>query len=534
MSNKTVLENSMLSLWLKDGINLELNEMDKDEKTDVLVAGAGITGITSAYLLNKQGNDVILIDKTVPLSLASGNTTAKFTFQHSLIYSHIIDTYSLDAAILYYKAQKEGMELVKNIIKEHNIDCDFKETYACVYANDEQEMASLKKEHLAYQKMNVNSEIIYEDPYNLGYAGALRVENQFELNPVKYLSFMIDYLLKKGVKIYKNSMAINIEGEGPYIVNMKNGYKIDSSSVIVSTGYPFFEAGSMYYARLEALRSYLTAYKIENTHQGEGMFISLDKESPFSVRFSDTDNQKYLLVGGQGHKVGQEKSELEDYKILMDFALQHFNVAETSYRWSAQDYKSVDKIPYIGEISQDYKSVYIATGFNKWGMSNGSFAALLISSMIKNKNIKIDDIAEDPLTYDARDINHQSIYEDIFSPLRGEISSNLGSFLKANMNVAKEMIKSKLVSSNKDFSELGYNQGLVLNKDGKKLAIFRDIDGEVYVHSAVCTHMGCDLEYNDAEKTFDCPCHGSRFDSKGKVIEGPAILDLKREDFSNE
>lgn len=533
MLNRSVLENPMLSLWLKDGINVELNQLKENEQTDVLIAGAGITGITAAYLLKKQGLDVVLIDKDSPLSLASGNTTAKFTFQHSLIYDHIIETYGIDEACLYYKAQREAMKLVRDIIKEHNIDCDLKETYACVYAKDPRELEALKEEQRAYQKINVQSEIVYDDPHNLGYTGALRVNDQFEINPVKYLSFMLNYLLEKNVRIYKDTMAMDIKGKGPYTVDTQNGYHIETKSVIVSTGYPFFEANSMYYARLEAMRSYLTAYKMENTQPDEGMFISIDEDSPYSVRFSDTDGERYVLVGGQGHKVGQERSETKDYKKLIDFAFRHFHVQEVAYRWSAQDYRSVDKIPYIGQISPEYPDVYIATGYNKWGMTNGSFAAILISSMIKERKTNTSGIInKEELILDIRNIkDDKSIYQQLFNPSRGEISSNIGSFLKSNMNVAKELIKSKLTSSGKSISELAYNEGAIIKKNGKKLAVFKDNDGKVYIHSAVCTHLGCDLEYNDAEKSFDCPCHGSRFSSKGKVIEGPAMMDLKKEDL---
>lgn len=533
MLNKSVLENPMLSLWLKDGINVELKQLKENEQTDVLIAGAGITGITAAYLLKKQGLDVVLIDKDCPLSLASGNTTAKFTFQHSLIYDHIIDTYGIDEACLYYKAQNEGMDLVRNIIKEHNIDCDLKETYACVYANDQKEAEALKDEQRAYEKINVQSEIIYEDPHNLGYTAALKVNGQFELNPVKYLGFMLKYLLEKNVRIYKDTMAMDVKGRGPYTVDTENGYHIETKSIVVATGYPFFEANSMYYSRLEALRSYLTAYKIDNTQPDEGMFISIDEDSPYSVRFSDTDLQRYVLVGGQGHKVGQEKSEMKDYKKLIDFAFKHFDVKEVAYRWSAQDYRSVDKIPYIGQISPEYPDMYIATGYNKWGMTNGSFAAVLISSMIKERKTNTSGVINsEELIHDIRNIkDDKSIYQQLFNPSRGEISSNIGSFLKSNMNVAKELIKSKLTSSSKEISELDYDQGAIIKKDGKKLAVFKDINGKVYIHSAVCTHMGCDLEYNDAEKSFDCPCHGSRFSSKGKIIEGPAMLDLEKEDL---
>lgn len=521
MSNKIVLENPMRSLWLKDGIGVELESLGENLKTEVVVIGAGITGITTAYLLQKQGRDVVLIDRSTPFNLATGNTTAKFTFQHSLIIQGIIDNYGVEPAKYFYKAQKQGMKLVKDIIEQHEIDCDFMETFACVYGEDEKDVKALKKEQEAYEKIDVKSELTEEDPLKIGYRAALRVEDQFELNPVKYLKFMMNYLLKNQVRIYRDTRAVDISGEGPYTVETKEGYQLETEKVVVATGYPFFDAGSNYYSRLKPLRSYLTAFRAENFSEGDGMYLSMEKIDPYSLRFSETDGQRYLLVGGQGHKVGQRKSEMEDYKALIDFAVKHFNVKDAAYRWSAQDYQTMDKIPFIGGISSDYPGIYLGTGYNKWGMASGSFAALMISTLIgEGKEITEEAISQ-------QDMKH---YRKLFDPSRKEVTANMGEFLKTNMNVGKEMLKSKFSSSDIDISDLKPNQGAILKKDGEKMAAFKDAAGKVHTHSATCPHMGCDLEYNDAEKSFDCPCHGSRFTYDGKAIEGPAVKDLERPD----
>jgi len=248
------------------------------------------------------------------------------------------------------------------------------------------------------------------------------------------------------------------------------------------------------------------AFPIKELLEDQYMLIS-NASKAFSIRFSDTDEVNYLLVGVQGHKVGQSDSEIQSYKAIADFADSQFIVDDPVYRWSAQDYKAVDHIPYIGKLTSKHESMFVATGFNKWGMSNGSFASLLISDLI---------------------MGNKSKYEDLFNPSRGEVKGNIGDFLKANLNVAKELIKGKITPDVKVLNDITNGEGGIIKYHGKRVAAYRDFSGSLFLHDSTCTHMGCELVYNDAEKTFDCPCHGSRFNYDGKLIEGAAIDDLKK------
>lgn len=507
MENLSVFEKPSLSLWLKDGLSSTIPALAQDMDCEVCVVGAGITGIMTAYQLHEAGLKVVLVDKQEPVHLASGNTTAKFTFQHDLIYSDIIKNYDLNTAKLYYESQVEGLNLVRSLINKHNIACDFKETSAVIYAENEKKFEELLEEKSAYEQLHIPHEIIYDLPLNLEGKGGLKVDSQFELNPVKFLDFLISHLLKNGVSVFKNTEAKKMVKEDESIkIETADEKVIRCNKLVLATAYPVFESSGFYFTRLEALRSYLLAFAIQQPLDDHYMLIS-HSSSPYSLRFSYTDGVHYLLVGGQGHKVGQADSEMDSNQRLLEFARAQFGVDEPAFRWSAQDYRSVDNIPYIGKLTDDDENIFVATGFNKWGMTKGSFSSILITDLITGK---------------------PSRYEELYNPARGEVKSNLGSFVKANLNVAKELVKGKILPDEINLEDIQNDQGGIIKYKGKRVAAYRDDAGKLYLSDSTCTHLGCELEYNDAERSFDCPCHGSRFNYDGKVIEGVAKTDLKK------
>lgn len=504
MENKNVFEKEKLSLWLKDGLVNNFNTLSMDQTCDVLIVGAGITGITTAYMLLNLGKDIIIIDKEIPLNLTTGDTTAKFTFQHGINYSSIIDNQGIEEAKLYYEAQLEAMNFVEDLIVKNNIQCDYNKTYAMIYAETKSDFKEIKEEYEAYQKLNIPCELVEDLPYGLEGFGGLKVYDQFVLNPVKYCKFLLDKLQKRNVKIFQNTNAIDTIINEDYIeVLTESSNSIKTKKLVVATGYPYYDAGGLFFTRLEAYRSYLAAFPGANVE--DGMFIT-NSSSPYSIRFSNTDGINYLLVGGRGHKVGQEDSAIKSYEDLIVFAKKHFDLGDISYRWSAQDYESLDKIPYIGNITEKKDNVYVATGYKKWGMTNGTFAGILLSSLLKDKDSK---------------------YKELFKPSRGEVKENIGTLLGVNLNVAKELIKGKLVNDELKLEDIKNDTGAIIKLNGKRAGAYRDHKGILYLVDSTCTHLGCELEYNNAERTFDCPCHGSRFSYEGKVIEGPAMKNLK-------
>lgn len=506
MSNKAIFEKEKLSLWLKDGIPQTFPSLKSNESCDICIVGAGITGITTAYILSKLDFNVILIESNFPINLTSGNTTAKFTFQHGIIYSKIINNYGLEEALLYYNAQVQGLKFVEDLVNEYNIPCDFKKTYSIIYAEDEDQLKEVEEEYEAYKKLNIPCELIHELPYGINGIAGLKIYDQFELNPVKYLSFLLDKM-KNNVKIYQDTNAVDIKETADInTIVTEEKYEISANKIVIATGYPFPDNIGMFYTRLAPYRSYLVAFPIATISEDDAMLIS-NSTSPYSMRFSDTDGVKYLLVGSKSHKVGQEDSAIDHYNDVIDFGKRYFDISDIKYRWSAQDYESLDKIPYIGQITSKHDNIFVATGYRKWGMSNGSFAAILLSTLLQGK---------------------QSEFDELFKPSRGVIHDNLGEFMKVNLTVAKELIKGKILPDKIKLEDIQNDEGGIIKYNGKRAGAYRDKDGKLFIVDNTCTHLGCELEYNNAERSFDCPCHGSRFTYEGKVIEGPATLDLKR------
>ncbi len=506
MPDETIFQNKKLSLWLNDDPHMSFPVLNSNLNCEVCVVGAGITGITTAYLLSKLDLDVILIDSGSPMQLSSGNTTAKFTFQHGLTYSKILSKYGHDKARLYYDAQVQAMDFVRNLVKDLEIPCDYKDTYAVVYAEGEKQFEDLAQEYEAYQKLGIPGTLIRDVPYGIKSVGGLRVEDQFELHPVKYMSFLLKKLKEKNIRIYQDTQAVDVkERDEATIIVMENGHTIRCAKTVMATGYPFYDGKGMYFTRLAAYRSYLVAFPHPTEEKKDAMLIS-HSSSPFSIRFARTNDTDYLLIGGKGGKVGQQESTIKSYHELIEFGRKNFSVDQVDFMWAAQDYESVDGIPYIGPLTSKYPNLLVATGFKKWGMTNGTFSALLLTQILAGKESK---------------------FEEFFRPSRGEVRESLGKLMKENLNVAKEMIKGKVTPVDNKLSEIGNNRGGIIRHHGKRTGAYRDKEGILFLVDTTCTHLGCELEYNDAEKSFDCPCHGSRFDYQGKVIEGPALKDLK-------
>lgn len=508
LNNIDLFEKDKMSLWLKDGIGKEYPRLDKNERCEICIVGAGITGITSAFLLSEK-YDVVLIDRHKPLHLTTGNTTAKLTFQHSLSYYDLVMRYGKEKARLYYDAQLEGMKLVKELVDRFAIDCDFKEAPAMVYAKSEEEFDELITESVVYDKLGIPYELLTSLPYGIEGKGALKVYHQYQLDPVKYLSALLEKMDGR-VRIYQDTTAIDITENncGVNTVSTKYNLDITCDKIVVATGYPFFDKSGSYFSRLSPYRSYLIAFPIEESFEEDMMLIS-NSNPTTSIRFAYEDNQRYLLVGGGGHKVGEDRLSHASYREIIDFGKKHFPVTSPKFRWSAQDYVSIDNVPYIGRISDKHSNIFVATGFKKWGMSNGSFSALLINDLIEEKT---------------------NVYKDLFTPMRHDVSKNIGNFVKSNYDTAKQMIKKKVFQKKDDLKEIKQGKGGVIEYKGKKVGAYRDFNDKLYLVDTTCTHMGCDLEYNNAERTFDCPCHGSRFNYDGSVIEGPAVKNLKQID----
>ncbi|MGD6780042.1 FAD-dependent oxidoreductase [Sutcliffiella horikoshii] len=479
--------------------------LKENKKTDVCVVGGGITGITTAYQLANEGLKVILIDADQILNGTTGHTTAKVTSQHGLIYDEFLQHLGQEKAKLYYQANQEGLHFIKDLVDLKRIQCDFSEQNAYIYSQTEQDDQKVIKEFEAYQKLGIDGDLIYDIPLPLETKSVIVMKNQAQFHPLKYLKVLVDGIVEKGGEIYEHTVATDVEESRGLSVVTKNGAKIECEYIVAGSHFPFYDGNGFFFTRMYAERSYILAARTEK-ELPEGMYYSAGQPSR-SLRYVTIDGEKVALIGGDGHRTGQGKDTLKHYEALKSFGEEVLGIKEILYRWSAQDLYTLDKVPYIGRITSGHPNIFIATGYRKWGMTNGTAAALLLQDLI---------------------LGRKNAYEDLFSPSRFVADPSLKKFISSNMNVAGHLIEGKLDRPSKKPEDLGLDEGGVVMINGRRAGAYKNDKGEVYCVDTTCTHLGCEVEWNHGDRSWDCPCHGSRFSIHGDVLEGPADKPLEK------
>lgn len=492
------------SYWLLTSKVKKYKTLDEDIDANYLVVGGGMTGITTAFLLSKEKLNVTLVEANRIGYGATGRNTGKVTTMHNS-YAKIEKKYGLGKAKLYYEANNKALRLIKSIIDEYNIDCDFEEVPAYIYTSDENYIENLRDEYEACIRIGIPCQYHNSlEDLPIEVKGAISFPNQGQFNPKKYVNALGELCEKMGVKIYENTPVEDLKKEEGYIIKTANSNTITANNLIIASHVPWYDGGlKLYFAKEEANCSYLVASDL-NIDLPKGMFISLE-EPTRTFKVYNNDDKKVLIIGGSDHKVGKGKVESDIYEEIKNFAQNRFNSNEFFTQWTTQDYMSFDEVPYIGHINSKDKGIYVATGFCKWGNTNGTVAGMVIRDLILNDN---------------------SEYKDLFNPTRG--GSYLSTkFISENIEVAFDYIKGKL-NLGKDDMPTKKGEGHIVNIDGKRYGAFRNYDGKLHIVDITCTHLGCELKFNSAENTWDCPCHGSRFDYDGNILDGPALKPLKK------
>ncbi len=417
----------------------QFSPLNGDISADILVIGGGITGILCAYFLTRAGADCVLLEADRLCGGVTGNTTAKITAQHGLIYRKLIREFGRSGAGMYLEANTQALQKFRDMAG--SIDCDFENRDSFVYSLDGAD--KLKKELQALEDLSCGAELTDKFPLPFPAAGALKLKNQAQFNPIKFLSALVP-----GLKIFEQSPVRELIG-----TEARTGHgRVTANKVIVATHFPFLNKHGCYFLKMYQHRSYVLA--LENAPAVNGMYVD---ESMTGLSFRDYNG--LLLIGGGGRKTGKSGGGWDE---LSDFAKRYFPDASEKYRWATQDCMTLDGVPYIGRYSKNTEDLFVATGFNKWGMTSSMAAALLLTDMV-------------------RDIRNP--FAALFDPgrtiMRPQLIVNAGSAAANLMTPTKHR----------------------------------------------CPHLGCALKWNSQEHTWDCPCHGSRFTKNGKLIEGPATGD---------
>lgn len=491
------------SYWISSSKGDNFNKLEHDIETEVVIVGGGITGVTSAYLLAKEGIDVVLVDADKIAMGSSGRNTGKVTVQHDDFYWQIEKKYGLEAAKLYYDANNEGLNFIESSIKENNINCNFERLPSYIFTEKDSFVDDIKKEYDVCKKIGIDCYYHSNLDLPLDIKAAISFNNQAQFNPKQYIDGLAKAAGKLGTKIYENTTIVDLMLNKGFECKCRDGHIIKSKKVIIASHAPWYDGLNLFFAKEVSERSYLLAGDL-NIDLPKGMFINLEQPSR-TFRCYEGEGKRLLIIGGGDHKVGQGGKESEIYNTLKNYANKVFEVDNFRYQWSAQDCMSFDNLPFIGRISSEEDDIYVATGYSKWGITNGVSAAIIIKDLITKGS---------------------SRYEEVFNPSRkgGFFTKD---FIKENVNVAINMVSGKLkLGSDNMPKEKG--EGKIVNIEGKRYGAYRNFDNELYIVDITCTHLGCELTFNGAEKTWDCPCHGSRFDYEGNVVEGPALKPLKR------
>ena len=499
----------MTSVWLATRPEpRSFPTLDEDVRADVVVVGGGIVGLTTALLLREAGMRVVLLEADRLGHGVSGHTTAKVTSQHGLIYARLRSRFGADGARTYADANQAALEWMADRVTSDAIDCEFRRRPAYTYVTSPRARGKVEDEVHAAQEAGLPARLAESVPLPFGVEAAVRFDDQAEFHAGRYLAALADRLATAGGRIFEHSRAVAVIADGDRIVRTPGG-SVTAGHVVVATHFPFLDR-SLAFARMTPQRSYAILCRIAGAAPA-GMFISGDSPSR-SVRAVPLGGEELLLVGGEGHKPGTGGDTRVRYARLETFAGEHWDVESVDYRWSAQDNVTHDGVPYVGPLTPWDDRVLMATGFAKWGMTGGTAAAMILADRVQRK---------------------ESPWASLFDPTRLKVRASAPRFLKENAEVGMRFLGDRLTKpGRRSLADLRSGEGDIVRHEGEKIAAFRDDDGTVTAVSPVCTHLGCQVSFNDAERSWDCPCHGSRFAVDGSVLHGPAVHRLERKPLS--
>ncbi len=455
---------------------------------DVIVIGAGLTGILTAYHLQKEGKRVLVLEAKTIGSGQSGRTTAKVTCQHGLKYHKLISEWGEKKAKVYVKAHTEAIERYEQLIQREGIDCHWKRVPAYLYSTQDTE--KLKYEAEAARKLGIDAYLTNETELPFDIKGAVCFPNQAQLFP---LALIIK--LAEQIPICEWTKVSKIKGK---IVWTEKG-SLKAEHIVVATHYPIINVPGFYFMRQHQERSYVLALK--GTEKLNGMYYGIDA-SGLSLRSAG----EYILLGGGSKRTG-EKLQSNPYEMLRIKAKQLYPGCMEAAHWSAQDCMPHDGIQMIGRYSLFTPHLYVATGFQKWGMTSAMVAAILIRDQI---------------------CGNDNRYAKIFTPFRLNFWASIGNWTYDMIMNVKGLLKGVLHRPDRRAEDLKCGEGGIVTIRGKRRACYRDDKGKLHSISARCAHLGCELSWNAEEKSWDCPCHGSRYDVDGNWLDTPTKKDAER------
>ncbi|HEY0450063.1 FAD-dependent oxidoreductase [Actinophytocola sp.] len=491
------------SLWIDTTPAPDRSSGSLPTEADVVVIGAGIAGLTTAYLLAEAGRPVLVLEASTVGGGVSGHTTAKLTAQHGLIYRRLSEQKSLADAAAYGAHQLAALNWVAATARSLGIDCELERSAGYVYTTDPARRDTLRAEADAARAAGLPASYTDSVDLPLPVAGAVRFADQARFHPRRWLLGLAERFEALGGRIIEGVRATGVRSGRPAVVRTTAGV-LRANQVVVATHYPFLDRG-LFFARLDPVRDLVVAGPLPTGLALSGMY--LDADTHHSVRLASASGEPMLVVGGEHYRVGDSVDVRARYVRLAEWAREHLGLTDLRYRWSAHDMSTVDGVPYVGRYHPGSRNLWVATGFGQWGMTGGTAAGLLLRDLVLERPNELADL------YDPNRLSLHAV----------------PSLASDNLTVAKHLAGDHLralVST--DLAELSPDEGVVTRAGATMVAAYRSTAGELMCVSARCTHLGCLVAFNNAERSWDCPCHGSRFAVDGSVLQGPAVRPLRR------
>lgn len=517
----------MASIWVKNSVSNfpKFSETASTKKNyDTVVIGGGIAGVSTAHALKERGVNVALFEAKKIACGTTGNSTCKLTSLHRAPFNMVNENYGGDAIKHYVDINEYGIRTIAELAEKYQIDCEFewKDNYTFTFENDH--VQDLRNEYdLLKSNTELDVSLLEGDELNsLGLANsftqklksAVKIANQAQFNAYAFTKGLAEAIHSDDTPVFEHTRIIDVSKSSPHTVRTENGEEIIANNVVITTHLPILDV-SGHFGVLEPSASYGVVFSLQNENElPQGMYITSESPTRSLRTVYNVDKEPCLLVVGFGHHLANKDGE-EQFRELENWTRENFKVKDRVDRFFAFDYMSGDRMPYIGYLMKSTNTMFTATGFNKWGLAFGVGAGKLISDLI---------------------VGEKNPWQGTFDSTRWNLSSTLKKTMQIQMDVGKHFVGDRLkdltsILKPTDIEDLEPGSGCIIYKGTHPVAVHKDNNGEIHSVSAVCTHLGCHVRFNSGAKTWDCPCHGSRFSVDGDVISGPTVKRLKKMDY---
>ncbi len=497
------------SYWMASTRDPDYPALEGEHFASVAVVGAGIVGLTTAFLLKQAGLSVAVLEAGTIGCGVSGHTTGKVTAGHGLTYSRLEREHGAETSRLYAESQAAAVDAVAHFVRDLDVECDLERVSNYAFAERAEELPLIEAEIDAYRRAGLDARYAHDFDVPFAAVAAVCLSDQLQFHPRKYLLGLGRAVRGDGGSVFQNTRVTGIHEGSVHRVETRDGALL-ARHVVVATHVPITSKGWTF-ARVRPRRSYVIAAPVSDGAL-EGMWINVGSATRSLRTTPNAEGGRMLLVVGEGHRVGEDGDALRHYGELEGFLHWHFPETEVGYRWSTQDAYPVDGLPLVGRAGRRDSRLHVATGFGGWGLSNGTLAGMLLADAI---------------------LERSNPWSALYDPRRslGVLGRSMPRLVLENAGIALELVGGRLRKHQASIGDVRAGEGRIVQIDGGKVAVHRDDDGTVHAVSATCTHMGCVVGWNSADRTWDCACHGSRFGADGDVLEGPATTPLETVDL---